>query len=117
LDVNVTADANGWNSLMFLTRNFRQSGQFVGIVQVLIELGLNINARDKDGWNVLHFLCKSHGRKNLYEIIHSLLEETDIDPSAMESVTEKKPVDFLLALPPKTIRRNKLDSVIHLLSR
>lgn len=84
---------------------------------MLIELGLNINARDKDGWNLLHFLYKSPARsKNLFEIVYWLLEETNIDSSAMERVTEKKPVDFLLALLPQTIKRNKLNRLINLLS-
>ncbi|XP_057370244.1 uncharacterized protein LOC130691331 isoform X2 [Daphnia carinata] len=50
-------------------------------IESLIQLGIDINAKDKDGWNALHFLCRNNSSPHLIVAI-KLLIELGIDKNA-----------------------------------
>ena len=115
IDVNATSSQQ-WNALIFLAQNFKQTDKFSAVTQLLTVSGLNINWRDEEGSNLLHWLCNTPTRKNLLQIIRFLLKETTIDRNAVDNVG-RKPVDFLLKLSAAKRKINDIEAIIEILNK
>ncbi|XP_059351964.1 serine/threonine-protein kinase/endoribonuclease IRE1-like [Daphnia carinata] len=50
------------------------SPDLVGRIKHFIRLGIDVNAKDKKGWNALHYLCKSNSSPNLIDSIQLLIQ-------------------------------------------
>jgi len=65
----------------------------VDLVTFLIEKGATVNAKDVDGWTLLHYLCVNYKHGNLLQLIR-ILKETGADVKAETS--EGHTASFLL---------------------
>ena len=79
IDVNAASSTQGWNALVFLSRNNKQHDAFIPAARLLVKAGIDIKKKENDNWNLLHFLRNSPIRKNLTQSIRYLVKETDID--------------------------------------
>lgn len=60
------------------------------------KVGLHVEAKENDGWNLLHFLCHTPIRKNFLKTVRFLLKETDIECTAVDR-WGRKPIDYFTA--------------------
>jgi ankyrin repeat protein len=44
------------------------------VIQLLIQLGIDKNGKDNDGWNALHFLCSNNSSEKLSNAIQLLIQ-------------------------------------------
>ena len=65
----------------FLTLcRFYQNKNLIGIIELLIQHGIDINCKNNEGWNALIFLCRHYQNKNSIEIIRILIQHgIDVD--------------------------------------
>jgi hypothetical protein len=43
------------------------------IVKLLLERGIEVNCKDHEGWNALHFVCRKCPREHLYAVVRLLI--------------------------------------------
>jgi ankyrin repeat protein len=56
-----------------LCQNYKNEN-LIDIVQLFIENGIDVNWKNRAGWNALLFLCKNYVNDNLIEIVRLLIE-------------------------------------------
>jgi ankyrin repeat protein len=56
-----------------LCQNYKNEN-LIDIVRILIQNGIDVNWKNKAGWNALLFLCKNYVNDNLIEIVRLLIE-------------------------------------------
>ena len=71
LDISCTS-RSGYNALMFLCR-FYPCERLLDCVQLLIDRGIDLEAREKGHKTALQLLCLYYGGKNLMEVVLRLL--------------------------------------------
>ena len=69
---------NGFNALMFICRFYR-SENLIDCVQLLVNRGINLEAREKDGRTALDFLCLNYKSNNLVDILLLLIHPNNVD--------------------------------------
>ena len=115
IDVNAASNTQGWNALVFLSRNNKQHDAFIPAARLLVKAGFDIKKTENDNWNLLHFLCNPPMRKNLTQAIRYLVKETNIDRKVVDK-WGKKPIDYLHKLAAEKNHKNQnLDEAIALL--
>jgi ankyrin repeat protein len=57
---------------------YYKNENLIDIIRLFIENGIDVNCKDKDGWNALIYLCRFYKNENLVGII-GLLIENEID--------------------------------------
>ena len=77
VDVNATDPLNRMNALLKLSRNYGHN-DLIELVQPLLVRGIDVNAKDPNGWNALHNLCRYYEHESLIDLIQ-LLEKSNID--------------------------------------
>ena len=111
VNVNATVPDTGRNVLMILCADFKYQGERLAeIIRLLSLSGIQINAVDADGKNILHFVCKSYRLDDLEEIV-SVLCKLAPDVCNAKNQQNKLPVDYLR---PRKHLRNK-DRIMKLL--
>jgi ankyrin repeat protein len=54
-------------------------------MQFLIDNNIDVNRKDKDEWNALHFLCRLYGKEDLIDLIQILVRHgIDVDSTDNE---------------------------------
>jgi len=79
---------------MFTSRSSKQGSRFIEIARVMVDLKIDLNAQEEDGFTVLHFLCKEVTKRNNLENIFYLIEEPNINVNLRDK-RGRKSVDFL----------------------
>ena len=74
LDINATSPY-GFNALMFLCLLHRHE-DLINCVQLLVNRGINAEAKGKEGENALQLLCQNYDGKNLRDIATVLINHS-----------------------------------------
>jgi ankyrin repeat protein len=72
-DLN-SVEENGWTPLLYLIHRKGNDKSLLKLLQFLIEKGIDVNCKDKDGDNAFYPLCWNYKNENLIDIIRLLIE-------------------------------------------
>ncbi|EFX82937.1 hypothetical protein DAPPUDRAFT_315977 [Daphnia pulex] len=70
-------DSNGKNALLLWCENLEQhqNKDFLAIINLFVEKGIDFNCKDKNGFNALTLLCENYENENLIDIIRLFIQK------------------------------------------
>ena len=95
VSINAVA-VNGWNSLLALCFHHRGHREFIDVAHLLIDRGVNLHWKDKQGLNAMTIICsnKYASENDLIEIVR-LLVKYGIDVGVQDR-NGRRPIELLL---------------------
>jgi ankyrin repeat protein len=103
-------DEEGWNVLCFLCNQPSPKNNRVEILRLLINRGVDLDWKNKENKNILHFYCRHYKGENFIDIVNVFME------SGVKVVSEGEDARRLINNP-KYPNRPNADEIIKLMNK